>query len=109
MWMALEADPAVYLRLDGQGRPECRRQMPEADPATWVREHVTKVTAETECGDCRWLAFCQGYFKQPAPAYSCDGVIRIFDRLHDAAEEMRADLSAAEPSGDGGEGNLENS
>lgn len=104
LWMALEADPAVYRRLDEEGLPELRCQIAEANPDTWVRDHVAKVTEEAECGDCRWLSFCQGYFKQPDPAYPCDGVIRIFDRLHDAAEEMRADLSAATPPGDEGEG-----
>lgn len=94
LWMALEADPVVYHRVDGEGGPE-------SAPATFVGDHVAKVTAEAECGGCCWLGFCQGYFKQPDPAYSCGGVIRVFERLGEAAEEMRADLSAAEPSGEG--------
>ena len=99
LWMALEADPAKYLHLDEEGRPELQPGKPVVDPANHVRDHVARMVEETECRDCRWLGFCQGFFKDPDPDYSCKGVIRVFEKLEGAAEEMRRDLSSAPPSG----------
>ena len=58
-----------------------------------MRDHLAAVTETGECRDCPWLGFCGGYFKQPDPDYSCDGVLRVFEALHQAAVELREDLS----------------
>jgi hypothetical protein len=82
---ALEEDPALYLRLD------------EAeDPARSTPDHAASPTVTDECRECPWLGFCGGYFKQPDPEYACDGVIRVFEVLRKASEELTADLSALE-------------
>lgn len=108
LWNALECDPAVYLRLDETGTPELQSRQAGGDPADFVSDHVAAVTAAGECRDCRWLEFCGGYFKQPDPAYSCDGVMRVFDILQQASDELRADLAGLPPleseSGTGGNG-----
>ena len=96
LWSALEEDPAVYLRLDDQGKPEPLPREPGGTPADFVHNHVASVTNTGECRNCPWLGFCGGYFKQPNPEYSCDGVIRVFEVLHQAAEELRKDLSGLE-------------
>jgi hypothetical protein len=93
LWSALEEDPAVYLRLDERGNPELHSRTPGVDPANYVRDHIAAVTETGECRDCPWLGFCGGYFKQPDPDYSCDGVLRVFEALHQAADELREDLS----------------
>jgi hypothetical protein len=98
LWAALEEDPAVYLRLDEKGDPEIHSRQPGVDPASYVRDHLASVTGTGECGACPWLDFCGGYFKQPDPAYSCDGVIRVFEALHLASDELRADLAVLERS-----------
>jgi hypothetical protein len=98
LWAALEEDPALYLRLDEKGIPEIQSRQPGEDPERYVRDYVDSVADTGECRDCRWLGFCGGYFKQPDPAYSCNGVIRIFDILQQASDELHADLAGRPPS-----------
>jgi hypothetical protein len=57
------------------------------------------VAGAGECRDCRWLGFCGGYFKHPDPEYSCNGVMRIFDILQRASDELHADLAGRLPLG----------
>jgi hypothetical protein len=96
LWNALEEDPAVYLRLDERGNPELHSRAPGGNPATFVSDHASSVADAGECRDCRWLGFCGGYFKQAEPEYACDGVIRVFEILQQAAEELHKDLSGLE-------------
>jgi hypothetical protein len=98
LWAALEEDPAVYLRLDEEGIAEIQSRHPGVDPERYVRDHVASMAATGDCRDCRWLGFCGGYFKQPDPAYSCNGVIRIFEILQRASDELHADLAHLPPS-----------
>ena len=99
LWYALEEDPATYLRLDEKGVPEIQSRQPGGNPERYVRDHVASVTDTGECRDCRWLGFCGGYFKLPDPEYSCDGVMRIFDILQRASDELHEDLAGLPPSG----------
>jgi len=39
---------------------------------------------------------CAGYFKWPDPTYSCEGVKRLFTQIKAAADEINADLAAAQ-------------
>jgi hypothetical protein len=89
LWEILEQDPAIFLRLDaGTSTPR---------PGDSVATHLRRLIDENaECASCRWQSQCAGYFKQPEPTYSCDGIKELFAYLDDAAEQIGRDLAAGE-------------
>ena len=83
LWIATETDPDIFDSPQGP---------PEASMG-WVGNHVRQLEEDNaECVNCRWNGYCRGFFKSPDPAYSCEGIIRVFDRIGDAALEMQRDL-----------------
>lgn len=84
LWDILEKDPARYLFVKDDGRPS-ERQPKE-------REGEGSHSACPACPYCPW---CCGFFKYPAPDYSCEMVLCLFQHLFASAEEFRRDLAAA--------------
>ena len=100
--MVLEQDPAVFKRVDEQGRP----RLPLADSEEAAEEFVSRLqerleSSGAECLSCRWKDFCGGYFKLPDPHYDCEGIVAMFDRLKAASAEMEVDLADFESSNPG--------
>ncbi|RBP36590.1 hypothetical protein DES53_11629 [Roseimicrobium gellanilyticum] len=106
LWGILQEEPAMFPRRDEKGHvrvPRTAEVFSEMDtvvtPAGFVERHVTHLLdSGAECALCPWLGMCQGYFKWPDENYSCAaGIIPLFDRLKQAADEMRAALAEKEP------------
>lgn len=97
LWTVLEQDPGVFQHFDEEGReklPSAEFRGEAQDFLAWYQEQLTSRNAE--CVSCRWRDYCGGYFKLPDPEYSCQGVIKILDRLQIAASEMEEDLAGWE-------------
>jgi hypothetical protein len=109
LWTMLQEDPAVFPRYEESGRvlmPRTTVVFSEMDvvdtPAGFVERHVRHLLdSGAECTLCPWLGVCQGYFKWPDTNYSCaEGVMPLFERLKETAEEMREALVAGERGGE---------
>ena len=101
LWMILEEDPKAFQRYDDQGRPLLPRSdgiaAAEAFTESFVEDRLrTLLDQDAECASCPWQRVCRGYFKWPDPAYSCEGVKRIFSRIDAAADEIKQDLAMIE-------------
>jgi sulfatase maturation enzyme AslB (radical SAM superfamily) len=60
-----------------------------------VENHLKSLVEQgAECATCPWQRPCAGYFKWPDPAYSCEGVKRLFSTLEAAADEIDRDLAS---------------
>jgi hypothetical protein len=98
LWMILEEDPAAFLHYDIHGqarwpRPGSVKSL-EVVPGKFVENHLRRLIEQGfECATCPWQQPCQGYFKWPNPAYSCDGVKKLFSTIQAAADEIGRDLS----------------
>ncbi|PTY04103.1 hypothetical protein DB346_04740 [Verrucomicrobia bacterium LW23] len=103
LWIILEEDPALYVRLNAEGVPLYPRTNRPVEPeklprlADFVTDHMQSLVEEgSECSRCKWFEMCGGYFKWPDRDYVCQGVGSLFSRLHAASREMAADLAEAE-------------
>jgi hypothetical protein len=99
LWMILEEDPAEFLHYDASGRAKLPRSdalgWVETSPARFVENHLMSLVEQgVECATCPWQRPCSGYFKWPDPAYSCEGVKRLFSTLRAAADEIGRDLAS---------------
>lgn len=96
LWTILEDDPDVFAHLNPEGRAILPRSSEPAPPG-FVSGHLERLVEQrAECADCAWQELCVGYFKWPDSAYRCDGVKQLFARIAAAADEIGADLAAAE-------------
>ena len=96
LWKILEEDPEIFAHLDENGLPTLPRSTLPAPPE-FVRAHLDGlIEKEAECACCDWRERCAGYFKWPDPAYSCEGVKRLFSRIKAAADEIREDLAGVD-------------
>jgi hypothetical protein len=100
LWMILEEDPAEFLYYDASGRSTLPRSdalgWVESASAGFVENHLKSLVEQgAECATCPWQRPCRGYFKWPDPAYSCEGVKRLFSTLRAAAAEIGRDLAGA--------------
>jgi hypothetical protein len=102
LWSTLQEDPGMFPRHDEKGHVTMPRKAEvfwEMDsvvtPEGFVERHVRHLLdSDAECTLCPWLGVCQGYFKWPDENYSCaEGVMPLFERLKETAEEMRAALA----------------
>lgn len=85
LWTVLEQDPAQFSRRDAAGLALL--------PPDFVDRHLERLAdAGVECAGSRASEFCAGYFKWPDPGYDCTGVMKVFDFLQSAAEEITMDL-----------------
>jgi hypothetical protein len=89
LWTFLGDDPAEFAVHDFAGLPV---RAPD-----FVETHLGRLLRDqAECANCRWRPVCAGYFKDPDPKYSCAGVMDLFQRLEDAANELGCDLASLE-------------
>ena len=96
LWMILEQDPNEFPRHDKDGVPLSPDGVTTPLLPNFVEEH-TKALARSgsECENCRWNELCRGYFKLPDPGYSCKGIIKVFEALKNASDQMTTDLTAS--------------
>ena len=101
LWMILEQDPNEFPKFGPDGNP-LPLPLPGLEgpvPENFVETHAANLAVTgAECATCRWEKLCRGYFKRPHPAYSCEGIVKVFDQLKEAADEMSADLATFESS-----------
>lgn len=101
LWMILEEDPEAFQRYDDQGRRQLPRPAGIGAAETFSESFVenrlrTLLDQGAECASCPWQRVCRGYFKWPDPAYSCEGVKRLFSRINAAADEIKRDVAMIE-------------
>jgi hypothetical protein len=99
LWTILEEDPAEFLHYDASGHAILPRSgafdLDENLLKGFVENHLKSLVEQgAECGTCPWQRPCAGYFKWPDPAYSCEGVKRLFSTLKAAADEIGRDLAS---------------
>ena len=91
LWRVLEEDPTIYRReaiSTAWSAPQ--PSDPTQDFGPLFLERLTHQGGE--CASCRWRDFCAGYFKWPAPEYSCTGVKLLFSNLLAAVKEIEDDF-----------------
>lgn len=59
----------------------------------WTILQVEPGPPQAECAACRYQTVCAGFFKNPDPAYDCDGIRQIFGNIESMAEEISRDLA----------------
>jgi len=98
LWMILEEDPDAFRHYDANGETRMRGRgnsgRSEIASAGFVDNHLSGLIAqEAECATCPWQQPCRGYFKWPDPAYSCEGVKRLFLSIQTAGNEIKRDVA----------------
>ena len=99
LWAIQEEDPALIRYVTDQGAEILSQRFAGVELKYGVTSFIKEFTEELlsekqECCDCGFFKNCSGYFKWPRKEYRCDGVKSIFQRLKDAADELRADLAS---------------
>ena len=99
LWMILEEDPGAFQHCDAKGQACAPRTSEsgrvEISSSGFVENHFNSLVAQgTECADCAWQQPCRGYFKWPDPAYSCEGIKRLFSNIQAAGDEIRKELAS---------------
>ena len=94
LWEVLEQDPALFRRIpdDGEGPPP---PVPPVLPqeANFVANHRARLVATgSECAECPFLEWCEGFFKWPHPDYGCRDVRRLLGLVEVAAAALRRDV-----------------
>ena len=112
LWEILEKDPTRYCYVTDEGRIADRGPCPIPDPEMGLvtvagiksdtvearDSHRKRVKSRFKaCAQCICCHWCRGFFKYPAPDYSCAAVFPLFQHLFAAAEEFKQDLSASIP------------
>lgn len=100
LWAIQEEDPALIRAIDDDGTERLPGRLSHlvAGPAPerFVADWSARLSAEgAECAHCPFFSACRGYFKWPAREYDCAGVKDLLSSLKQAAETLRADLTAA--------------
>ncbi|MDR3556156.1 MAG: hypothetical protein P4L55_15490 [Syntrophobacteraceae bacterium] len=100
LWIVQEEDPARMRYITARGIETISRrfagvELNEALPS-FIENYIEGLIKEEggECNDCEFFDSCLGYFKWPRKEYLCEGVKALFQRLKEAAEELKADLSS---------------
>ncbi len=97
LWEVQEHDPELHRFVDACGRETGPRGEGAPLDVGFVAAHGARLAASgAECVGCELRGFCAGYFNWPEPGRACGGVRALFDRLREAARELRQDLAAAE-------------
>jgi hypothetical protein len=97
LWTIQEEDPALVRYVTDQGEETLSRRFAGMELPCAVAPFIKAFTEELlserqECSDCEYFESCLGYFKWPRKEYRCDGVKAVFQKLKEAAEELRKDL-----------------
>lgn len=100
LWMILEQDPDAFHHYDANGEARLPRTGDSGPvaiaPAGFVEAHLNNLVAQGgECATCPWQQQCRGYFKWPNPAYSCEGIKRLFSSIQTAGNEIRRDMAGS--------------
>ncbi len=99
LWTILEQDPDAFRRCSADEQTKLAR-IPDSDrsetSAGFVENHLNHLIATgAECVTCPWQRPCRGYFKWPDPAYSCEGVKKLFFDIQTAGNEIRQNVAFA--------------
>jgi hypothetical protein len=99
LWTVQEEDPSRHRYITDQGTETISARFAGVDLRHKVPSFIERfaeelLTEKQECTDCEFFERCLGYFKWPRKAYRCDGVKAVFQKLKEAAEELKADLSS---------------
>lgn len=110
LWEILEKDPTRYCFVTNEGgideKGPCPIPNSEMGPETVAGTKFDTVKARYSqrqmvknrfkaCSRCIYCRWCRGFFKYPAPDYSCAAVFPLFQHLLAAATEFKQDLSAS--------------
>jgi hypothetical protein len=108
LWEILEKTPARYGFVTDDGRivdsQNCPITNAEMNPETGSEKNSDTATIRhssrqrvmsrlKECGECPYRQWCRGFFKYPAPDYSCAKVFPLFQHVFAAAAEFKNDLA----------------
>jgi hypothetical protein len=95
LWALQQADPSQmrWITEAGEERPPGRLRV---EPLAALEPLAARLRAHPDCLACAYQPACQGFLKWPDPAYSCAAWLPLWARLREAAQELRADLAAAE-------------
>ena len=97
LWDIQEEDPASVRHITDDGNEVIARRpfVPVTQSIDSFRFAHTKqvLSPGEECASCEFFPECAGYFKWPDRNFSCEGVKRVFRKLHEAANELQDDLS----------------
>lgn len=108
LWTVQEEDPSRIRYITDEGKETVSERFagvePHEDLSSFVERLVERLLNERgECRDCRFSPCCLGYFKGPEREYRCDGVKALYQKLEEAAQELKADLASfPSPGGKGG-------
>jgi len=99
LWTLQEEDSSLVRYITDAGKEMMPGRLAglevNEDFPTFMRQIQKGLAAETsECLDCEFLKYCQGYFKWPMRAYCCQGVKALMNTLRSAGEELRADVAS---------------
>lgn len=99
LWNVQEEDPSRMRYVTEGGKVTISGRFAamglNEDLSSFVERFAEGLLQEGgECSDCRFFACCVGYFKWPWREYRCDGVKAVFQKLDDAAEELKADFAS---------------
>jgi hypothetical protein len=107
LWAVQEEDPSRLRYITDQGTETISGRFAgvelHKDISSFIEKFIEGLLKEgCECNDCEFFESCLGYFKWPSKHYRCDGVKAVFQRLKEAAEELKADISSFLYSNEGG-------
>jgi len=99
LWTVQEEDPSRMRYITDGGKETISERFAgvelNEDLSSFVERSADGLIEDGgECNDCRFFASCLGYFKWPGKEYRCDCVKALFQKLEEAAEELKADLSS---------------
>jgi hypothetical protein len=95
LWRVLEEDPTIYQgkAISTAWNSPQISDLPTGPTQDFGLLFLERLTQQGgECATCRWRDYCAGYFKWPAPEYSCTGVKLLFSDLFAAVKEIEDDF-----------------
>jgi hypothetical protein len=99
LWAVQEEDPSHARYITDRGTETISRRLAgvelNQDLTSFIDKFIEGLIREgSECNDCEFFQSCLGYFKWPQKEYRCAGVKAVFQRMKEAAEELKVDLSS---------------
>jgi RNAse (barnase) inhibitor barstar len=94
MWLIQREDPARDRYVLDNGSVVISSRLPieisEISEDFLDDYRFDLMARQGECSICPYFTQCVGYFKFPDETYSCEGVKKIFSKLKEAANEIKA-------------------
>lgn len=96
LWDIQEEDPGSVRYITDDGKEVIARAPFVNEAVDSFRFALTErvLSSGEECATCNFFPECAGYFKWPNADFSCEGIKRVFDKLHSAAHELQDDLAS---------------